>query len=38
VQLGSHVVIFRHPDLGERRQTVVVTARGPNRISMDLTR
>jgi hypothetical protein len=36
--LGSHVVVFRHPDLGERRQTVVVTARGPNRISMDLTR
>ena len=36
--LGSHVVVFRHPELGERRQTVVVTARGPNRISMDLTR
>ncbi len=36
--LGSHLVVFRHPDLGERRQTVVVTARGPNRISMDLTR
>ena len=33
--LGSHLVVFRHPDLGERRQTVVVTARGPNRISMD---
>ncbi len=36
--LGSHLVVFRHPELGERRQTVVVTARGPNRISMDLTR
>jgi serine/threonine-protein kinase len=36
--LGSHQVVFRHPQLGERRQTVVVTTRGPNRISMDLTR
>lgn len=36
--LGSHLVIFRHPELGERRQTVVVSARGPNRISMDLSR
>jgi hypothetical protein len=37
VALGSHQVVFRHPQLGERRQTVVVTARGPNRVSMDMT-
>ncbi len=36
--LGSHLVVFRHPELGERRQTVVVTSRGPNRVSADLTR
>lgn len=38
VSLGSHEVLFRHPQLGEQRQTVVVTAKGPNRISVDLTR
>ena len=37
VALGSHQVVFRHPQLGERRQTVVVTAKGPNRVSMDMT-
>ncbi len=36
--LGSHLVVFRHPQFGERRENVVVTARGPNRISVDLTR
>jgi hypothetical protein len=36
--LGSHEIVFRHPDLGERRQVIVVTARGPNRIAVDLTR
>jgi PEGA domain len=38
VALGSHTVVFRHPQLGERRQTVVVTAKGPNRIAVDLTK
>lgn len=37
VTLGSHQVVFRHPQLGERRQTIVVTASGPNRVSMDMT-
>ena len=36
--LGSHQLIFRHPELGERRETVVVTLRGPNRIVVDLTK
>ena len=36
--IGSHEVIFRHPQFGERRQTVVVTSNGPNRIAVDLTK
>jgi hypothetical protein len=36
--LGTHHVVFRHPELGERRQNVVVTARGPNRVAVDLLR
>ena len=36
--LGPHQVVFRHPELGERRQNVVVTARGPNRVAVDLLR
>jgi len=38
VTVGSHEVVFRHPQLGERRQTVAVTAAGPNRIVADLTK
>src|SRR5262249_48814217 len=36
--VGTHQVVFRHPQLGERRQTVIVTAKGPNRISADMTK
>ncbi len=36
--LGTHLVVFRHPELGERRQNVVITARGPNRVAVDLVR
>ncbi len=36
--IGTHQVVFRHPQLGERRQSVVVSVRGPNRVSVDLTR
>jgi hypothetical protein len=36
--IGSHDVVFRHPQFGERRQTVVVTSNGPNRIAVDLTK
>jgi serine/threonine-protein kinase len=38
LSLGKHQVIFRHPDLGERREDVVVTQQGPNRISVDMTK
>jgi PEGA domain len=38
VPIGTHQLAFRHPQLGERRQTVVVTAKGPNRVSVDLTK
>lgn len=38
VPLGSHEVIWRHPQLGERRQTVVVTAKSPVRVVMDLSK
>lgn len=38
VALGTHQLVFRHPQFGERRQTIVVTAKGPHRISMDMTR
>jgi eukaryotic-like serine/threonine-protein kinase len=38
VPIGSHEVIFRHPGLAEVRQTVIVTANGPNRIAVDLTK
>lgn len=34
--IGNHQVVFRHPELGERRATVLVTLVGPARISMDL--
>ncbi|MEP6593891.1 MAG: PEGA domain-containing protein [Acidobacteriota bacterium] len=36
VTIGSHEVVFRHPDLGERRQTVVVTLASPARVSVDM--
>jgi len=38
VSVGSHEIVFRHPTLAERKQTVVVTAKGPNRIAADLTK
>ena len=38
VPIGTHQVLFRHPQLGERRETVVVGAKGPNRVSVDLTK
>jgi serine/threonine-protein kinase len=34
--IGSHQVVFRHPELGERRHTVVVTATAPARLSVDM--
>jgi archaellum component FlaF (FlaF/FlaG flagellin family) len=34
--IGSHELVIRHPQLGERRQTVVVGAGRPVRIGLDL--
>ncbi len=33
--IGSHDILWRHPQLGERRQTVTVTAKTPLRLVMD---
>ena len=38
VPIGSHEVVWRHPTLGERRQTVVVKAQTPARIGVDFNR
>ena len=36
VPIGEHDFVFRHPDLGERRQRVTVRADGPTRVSVNL--
>jgi hypothetical protein len=36
--IGRHDVVFRHPELGERRETVMVTALQPTRLGVDLRR
>jgi hypothetical protein len=36
VRVGTHDVVFRNPDLGERHLTTVVSLKGPTRISVDL--
>jgi hypothetical protein len=33
---GRHTVVYRHPDFGERTQTITVTRQGPNRFAVDL--
>jgi hypothetical protein len=33
VPVGEHEVVFRHPELGERRQTIIVRADRPTRVS-----
>jgi hypothetical protein len=38
VSLGAHQLVFRHPSFGERRQNIVVTANGPNRVGEDMTK
>jgi len=38
VAVGAHDVVFRNPQFGERTQTFLVTAKGPNRIATDLTK
>jgi hypothetical protein len=34
--LGPHQITFRHPELGERTERVVITAKGVNRVAVDL--
>jgi PEGA domain len=36
VPIGTHEVVFRHPDLGERRMTVTVTTGDPVKVGVDL--
>jgi len=36
VAVGTHEIIFRHPELGESRQTVTVTASAPAKVGVDL--
>jgi PEGA domain len=36
VPIGTYEVVFRHPELGERRQSVTVRAGGPTRVGIDL--
>lgn len=38
VPIGTHEIVWRHPQLGERRQTVSVTAKTPARVGVDLSR
>jgi hypothetical protein len=33
--IGTHEVVWRHPQLGERRRTIAITARTPVRVGMD---
>lgn len=33
--IGRHEVVLRHPELGERRQSVVISLRAPTRVSVD---
>jgi hypothetical protein len=35
VPVGSHDILWRHPQLGERRRTISVTANSPVRIGLD---
>ena len=36
LSLGTHDVLFRHPDLGEQHYTTTVTLKAPARLSVDL--
>jgi hypothetical protein len=36
VSVGPHEIIFRHPELGEQRHAITVTAAAPARLSVDL--
>jgi hypothetical protein len=36
--IGTRQLVFRHPELGERRQDVVITSKPGQRVSMDFTK
>jgi len=36
VRIGSHELIFRHPQLGEQRRSITVTLKAPARVGVDL--
>jgi hypothetical protein len=36
ISIGSHEIVFRHPQLGEKRQAVSVTLKAPVRLSVDM--
>jgi hypothetical protein len=36
--VGSHELVARHPQLGEKRRSIVVGAQTPLRVSMDLSK
>ena len=36
VPIGTHELIFTHPQLGERKVSITVTVNGPNRVSADM--
>lgn len=38
ITVGPHEVIFRHPQLGEQRRVITVTAHAPVRLSVDLNK
>jgi len=38
IPIGTHQVLFRHPQLGEHREIVVVSVKGPNRVAADLSK
>ena len=33
--IGTHEVVWRHPQLGERRRTIAITTKTPTRVGMD---
>jgi hypothetical protein len=36
LSIGPHEVVFRHPDLGERRVVTTVTLGTPTKVTMDM--
>ena len=38
VPLGEHEIVFRHPELGERREKTIVRSDRPTRVSANLRR